>query len=498
MHLDLTLLFTRFLKLIRNLRNWRELMSGRDRQQWDQAAIWYRLRYEDRVQAQTMLDRLSHASGRVALRLRVDGSVQCWIGVHPQYAPILLKMAPSFDCIAEEKEPPSSWGQTFNSANAVSETHSSDAYIVDGHLFATITNDNNGSLFPQSIPGNESPSTVWRMPEPVLGLSTRSSLDIPAPPPVRRNNGQWLFGWDSLGYPVGDHQAGLVGEPEAVTRWLSAFMLSVWKEKREPIALIDGTGEWIDDFVKLPQVHSLVTSRLMRVMDIQTGEYAFNPLDYSQSNDLKIVAKRWLWWLRGFGLPEKTLKPLILSALQEGVKDLPGFYQWLLPRRTSSPEAVMPLQSYIEQLDREPQIREWILAKNRFTDPRMLVRQTPLLITPRLNAEDKWSRLQAVRGLVGILLETNTSVVLHGIKLDKSDRRILQRNNRKLLVTNAPGATTIITRCAIPMAQQLRARLDLPPEIADEHIKLLPFGASIVVRKTGELATASWRNHVPS
>lgn len=513
----LSLLFIRAAKIWHNLRHWPEVAAGRRRRRWDGAARWYRLRYRNEAQIQAMIDRLSRAGGRVALRLRADGAVRCWLGVPPRYEPVLLKMAGSFGCALEESTPPVAWDGLFSPAASLPE-EPADAYVVGGRLYATGSRSQavqgrsrtegwSHTVQGRSPAGGRRAGFVfppdrlredplpWQMPRPVLGLSTQASLSLAAGGATWRQGGQWLLGWDNHSHSVGDRQAGVVGDPEAVMRWLSAFVLAAWQEGNEPLAVIDGRGQWLDSFLKLPAVHHRVLSRQVRVMDIHAGRLPFNPLALPRSGSRKGAAVRWLWWFKGMGLPEHGLKQMIPPAIQNGVSHLPALYQWVGAHKVATPGPALPLQQTIERLDRETAVREWILAHDRFRDPRLLVAQTPLLITPRLRDGDGWSRLQAVRGLLGLLMETDAAIVLHDLKLAAADKKLLQQ--RKLIVTNAPGATTVITRCTAPIARKVTSLVPLPLPVSEEHLQLLPAGTAVVAHRAGQAATVSWRHPAP-
>lgn len=491
MFLKLDLIFARMAR-----RNSLSKSASRDRAQWDNKAVWYRLRYHDNLRAQEMLSRLSRAAGRVSLRIRSGDALRCWVGIDPRYASVMQKMAAAFSCELTPETPPAMWVGVFHPATNIPDDHSTDAYIVDGNLFVTLQGNNNtdGTAFP-SKKQNEIP-VAWKMPHPSLGLTTTAPIDLPSTPTLYRHNGSWLFGWDVQGHSVGQRQAGVMGQPEYVHRWLSSFVLASLQERSQdnPVIFIDGTGMWLDQFLKTTQVATAVNSRMVRLIDIRQQQHAFNPLAYTLSGNHSATMVRWMWWLKGMGLADDGLKWAIPHAMKHGVQTLPELYQWLKERRGEEPKLAVPLMDKIEQLNDDPEVREWLLATERFSDPRQWIKQTPLLVTARLNdtGGNGWARMQGLRALLALVIEVNAAIVLHEVKrLSSHDKMILK--NKKLVVTNSPGNVTIITRCDAPMAQAIRHRLAL--DISEEYLQLLPPGNAVITNKE-DLTAVSWRDNL--
>jgi hypothetical protein len=551
-----TLLLRRLNNLISYLRpeamRARRACARRDR--WDGQAVWYRLRYDDAGKATVMVRRLGKAAGRrVGLRLRYveRTTLQCFMGVEPKYASVAEEMAAAFSCQLVRSDPPAPLPGLFYSSSLPDDFVAADAYIVAGEMYVLpVCNmtaafpDRKGSgqagtFFPVSGPvpghshkvepvaGSQVPAAVasageggggresqpgtgpqqtlgpqpgmWSLPAPSLGTSTRISLSLATPAPLLRRDHQWLVGWDGHGRSVGAYQAGVVGEPAAVHEWLTGLILSAFQNNEKNVVMLDGQGTLVDELLSRPYVTRLVQAGLVHVIDVRRSlQTAFNPLALPLSpkavRQEAGAAIRWQWWLAGMG--SQVSLDLLKSAVGQGVRTIPDFYRWVLEIRKSRPEIGTSLMTAIKRLDRDEEVREWLMASERFVDPRLLARHGIVLVAAR--ASDRvgsgWARQQALRGMLGLLVESRSSLILHGLKLDKRDRKLLKE--MRFIVSHTPASTTIITRCQDQMAQRLAIRFSANGDqaITPEHLQLLPPRSALVSSRAGHTALVSWKS----
>jgi hypothetical protein len=511
------------------------------REQWDGQAVWFRLRYDDAHKATVMVQRLGSAVGkRVGLRLRyVDGTtLQCFIAVESKYAQVAEEMAASFGCRLVRSHPPTPLPGLFYRRTLPSDFTAVDAYVTGGTMFvlpvysrATVTlaepvSSEVGDFFPGETsshvsrgreaalkselaagvqPGEwssqscRSNQNLWSLPVPVLGTSARISLSLATPAALLRREHEWLVGWDSRGRSVGAYQAGLMGESGAVRGWLTGLLLSVMRNNEKNVVLLDGQGTLVDALLSRPYVTRLVQAGLVHVLDVRRSlQTAFNPLTLPQAGTMEKqaagAAVRWQWWFEGMGSP--VTAALLEDAARAGVRTIPDFYRWVLAIRKGQPEIGTSLMTAVKRLDRDEEVREWLMAQERFVDPRLLAKHGIVLVTARLSdgTGSQWARQQALRGLLGLLVESRSSLILHDVKLERRDRKLLRQ--MRFLVSHTPASTTIVTRSHDELACRLANRFVVNGShaILPEHLQLLPPGSAIVSGRDGNTALVSWKS----
>lgn len=532
----LTLLTRRIGGLLAYLRpgTWRARKARNQRGQWDGQARWYRLRYDDAGKATTMVNRLGKAAGkRVGLRFRYINrtTLQCYLAVAPKFAAVAEEMAASFSCRLIPGDPPDPLPGLFYAGSLPHDFMAADAYVVDGEMYvlpiygmtgnatsSNLADSDDGLFFP--VAGHRATQTAaameaitgaaslaggrlaWSLPAPSLGTAIRITLSLTTPTPLLRREHEWLVGWDSHGRSVGAYQAGVMGQPDAVTDWLMGLVLSACQNNDRNIVLIDGRGDLTDALTARPYMTRLINAQRVHLLDVKRSlQAAFNPLALVLSDDPQTQAEktavRWHWWFGG--MSGGVTRELMAAAFTAGVRTLPDFYQWTLDVRKRQPEVGTGLMTAVKRLDQDEEVREWLMAQEQFVDPRLLARHGILLVTARLadSAGSQWARHQAVRSLLGLLAESGAAVILHGLKLDKQDRQLLR--DMRFIVSHVPASTTIITRCQGELADRLARRFSPngngKPAITAEHLQLLSPRSAVVNSPDGD-ALVSWKSKI--
>lgn len=469
-------------QLWRYVRERDTIRAEKKRRLWEETAVWFRLRYDNAQQAQEMLDRLSTASGRVALRWRSELGLACYIGALPTYQQAIRQMGRDFAChLTTEPMPPPPRNGRFAPATTLPDSFTAlDGYLIRGTLYL-LTDE--GEIFPQaSTTPNE-----WQLPPPVLGTATRLSLTLPAPRPLYRHDRQdWLLGWDAEGKSVGLKQVGVVGDETAVHHWTQAHLLAHLREGRTGIALLDGSGQLVDTLLERPDVRRQLTTGTVSLLDIwQAARVAFNPL-------ARAGQSHWLWWFQGMGVPKPVLDTLP-KAIQAGVQTLPDLYAWAGGLKDASYTAT--LRTFLERLAEDRAVEQWLMQPERSQDLLRLAGPGILLATARLGEGSRWARQQGLRGLLGLLLDAGMGVILHGVPLSVGDRKLLANGRWVATQTFAPQGI-LITRCAGAIADQVAGKLNwnhTDHGVTAEHLRLLPLETAVLAHPQHPPALLSWK-----
>lgn len=482
-----------------------------------------------------MLERLGKAAGkRVGLRFRYVNrtTLQCHIAIESKYVSVAEDMAASFGCQITRSTPPPSLPGVFLLAGLPPDFMAVDAYIINGQMFVLplygrevvsdepngtdgekedeVTDSHSSIFFPapgskaietsetmEAITGVASMSGVndWQLPPPTLGTSIRMSLSINTPSSLLKKEQQWLLGWDKNGRSVGAFQAGVMGEPNTVDGWLTSLLLATIQNSERNIILVDGEGRLVDALLSRPHVVRLIHSGLIHPLDVRRSlQTSFNPLAIPLSRNPVGAAIRWNWWLQGMGA--QTTVELMNRAILDGVTTIPDLYGWAKILRKKHPEIGTSITVQLQRLDQDQEVRDWIMGAESFVDPRLLAKRGIVLATIRLSdGGSRWARQHALRGLIGLMIESRSSLILHQVKLDKADRKLLR--DARFIVSHMPASTVVITKCQASLAQTLAPRFSKngsgTTAVTSEHLQLLPPRTAIVNNRHGQTALVSWK-----
>ena len=478
------------------------------RRRWDDSARWFRLRYPEAGRVQNALNLLSRHTDRLGLRLRVEGGVsQLFIGVSTDaVSHVLESMAQdmNFRLTATDRIPPPLNGQ-FRLAQLLVEKNSQleavDAYLVREQLFtlSEAKPSEKGWRFPESASLNGHEPGSWKILEPVLGTTTRPEWIEPTPPELALGNeGEWALGRTPDGLVMGGRQVQVLGDDDSVAEWLTRLVLTRAGNKSAGLVVIDGRGDLVPRLLATPSIAHLRSAKQITNLDINVaGQGGVNPLAIGSDEDPTSVVERWRWWFSGMGVVGRSLD-LLPRAIDAGISDLPALHRWLKKQSADSFAAAANLRSTLDQLMRNQVVNRWLtlypVALQEALENRALIIACP--------HKGSWSRLQAIRAVMGLVTEPETDFVLHHVPLAEGDMGRL-KELRIVIGTNTPNAipsirTTVLTKLGDHSAGKAVAALRsaLNRDLLDqdgvsaghtqamvaEHIQCLQCGEAIVAR----------------
>lgn len=477
-------------------------LAGRHR--WDNAAGWYRLRYADGDKMQAALNLLSRHLDRIGLRWRQeDGVTALYVGVAGRYTSILTDMADDlgFKLSPADDLPPPLNGRFMSALSLASNGGgvAVDAYLINEQLFILTGTGSaeEGPYFPQVTAANGLRPGEWQMPTPSLGISTRPTWPAPTPLALTRaDDSQWSLGRAEDDMDLGGLRLGILGDEAAVAEWL-ARLVAAHSERPVGLAVIDGQGDLIPRLLVNPSVACLLTSRQATSLDVNVvGQGGINPLMAAHSGDLQETLERWRWWFQGMGLSEPNLA-LLPQAAGAGVANLADLYHWLEQQSGSTFAAAAGFRRVLDRLAANPAVGRWLTLHP--TDIRPLAERGLVLIS--CPYKQSWPRLQALRGVLGLVADTSADLVLHQVPLSEADWA--GAHSIRIATSNQNlGETVVLTRCARRQAEEVIAGLrqqkqaKRPPQLSYpalvEYVQQLGEGEALVMRG-GHLARATWQ-----
>lgn len=405
--------------------SWGRSHRARLRAKWDDAAFWFRLRYSDPGEVQRALNLVSRHTDRLGLRLRLaNGVTQVYIGVSTAtVADLLADMARDmgFRLTSAGRVPPPLTGH-FGRAQHLSQGSPPeagvDAYLVREQLFS-LTGEarvENGEIFPEAITPNGHGS--WLMPAPSLGIATRSDWLTPATPELLLENEEdWLIGQSPDGLMLGGRQVQILGAGDSTADWLSRLILTRLATKPTGLVVVDGRGDLMPRLLSKPRFARMRSAKQITYLDVSVaGQGGVNPLAAEPGEDLTQVQERWRWWFAGMGVVRGALD-LLPKAIEAGVTDLVGLRRWLKNQKGNNFAAAASFRAILERLERNRMVHRWLTLYPVVLQAAL--KNGALLIS--CPHKGRWSRYQAIRGVLGLVTKPGNDLVLHHAQLAEAD-----------------------------------------------------------------------------
>ncbi len=426
---------------------------------------WRRLRYRQAEQAARAFQLLVESGApRVELRLQPDenGGRKLFVGMERHYFDALERgMAEPFGLLTDPLlSPAPSLGDkrywrpgTWGDALRLTPHGTYVAYADRPDL-------------------SRQPGAPLRLPPPVPGLGLE--IEMPYPPlPAAPSTALvvWRGGQGGMAAP-----AGLVGETRATMAFLHRLAIRAMAESERPVVIVDGTGQLAERLRKDPALIPLLAQQRVYELSLTgTGPAGFNPLaeaepgargaeDFSME---KLTLRRWQFWFRGLNVFDEAL---LTAAYKAGVRSVPELEIFWRGRS----EARIALHN-LQTMARDRHVRRWISGQFEL---RRHLRQGGHLIVDCSPGDGP--RLQALRGLVGLVAETEARLLSLGVRWSKEDEGLLLWLDA--LCAGRRWETTALVRCTYEQAEKVGRWF--PEPLLQEYLPNLPDGFALVNQET--------------
>ncbi|MBX3061019.1 MAG: hypothetical protein KF770_31560 [Anaerolineae bacterium] len=493
----------------------RKLFAGdrKARADWDNQAVWYRVRYTDPTAVHKCLLWLStaHKVGRVALWQQVYTELtMLHVGIPAHSEPILARMAADYGFSihpkgAEATLPPATRLAPLD-GRELPWQHSFMAHVVAGRPFVTLLEDEEkkGNYWPVlSKKHYRQPMPDWTLPLPRRGTSQQpiwpavngAHADLTPPEPDTQ---QWLLGWGRDGRNGRDGrllQAGgqlnLYGEDQEAANWLAQMVVPLIQLNPAHLIIIDGHGNLVPRLKRKPSILRLIGSQLhYSDMDNTLVATGFNPLAPVPGESEAQTIQRWQAWFSDMGVHRSNL-PVLAEAFTQGTRQMGDLRRWLNePGQQMRPEETASLVRCLESFLEQRFMQEWVEWP---VNPFHCLPAGGLLFACQSHT---WERLQLLNAiLLGALHSPHARLILHGIPWQALPVYRLENGVERVLTSNGPlfpEGQVVLTRCAKPEAAAVLASRFFPDDAQmKENFHLLQPGESMVIHH-GKPVFTTW------
>lgn len=465
--------------------------AQRERQQWETAVRWQRLRYREATGVSHCLYLLSQAEacGRVALHYQPGAVAALWVGVAEMYAPLLRQMAGDFGFTLAAEALPQMTLSPLSPATELPWERPFHAHLCDGQLF--VSGAAGGSYLPTP---NGTAVNNWRLPEPPpvgLGLD---GMWPPTPIPAELLTGhpdpaRWLLGWGASGEMLATGgRVNLYGSSAA--DWLTRQLTHTLAAHHAGLVILDGRGDLVPRLKRLGVVTRLL-GRDLSYVDIDGAAVidGFDPLAPVAGESEEGRRARRAAWLRQMGAHPAGLEMVATAPLA----DLNALQKWLAaPAQQRQRVAAASLEGVLGRLLGDRRLRQWLeWPVNRYA----ILPGGALLFTCR---EQGWPQQQL---LLAVLLAASAlpgaRLALHGLPWRQVALEALPET---VIISNGPplpAALPVLTACQPQHIPALAERYLGGDPVLTEYLHLLRPGEGVICHAQG-VTHATWERGVQS
>ncbi len=258
----------------------RQRQAKKQKQSWEEGAVWYRLRYRQAEEMTAFLKKMSDArlGGCIALRQRIEnGLTWLYVGV-PQQQAVLMEthqQENGYLLTAQERVGEIQAGQKYSHAQTWPD-QAYDAFILSGHLFIN-SDDRKGKIFPYP---NGHEAYGWQMPQAKLGTTTEPNWEYDVPF-LSQTAGKICVGMTQTMEPLHITNGTIIGDSGQLHGWLKKLL-----QANPQLAVVDN-----NQFAP-----SLTNNYTDFALYTHNKETSFNPLGLS--------AETVAWWFKEIHLPQ--------------------------------------------------------------------------------------------------------------------------------------------------------------------------------------------------